>query len=102
VFCDKDDTLLVGYMETNTPSRKALLCISPRTEAATGLLTLRQAFKNNFVYSRQFCSSQSSHYATEVLKYLTNSPDLAPSDYYLYPILKKHLKGRKFLSTEEA
>jgi hypothetical protein len=23
-------------------------------------------------------------------------------DYYLFPNLKKHLKGRKFLSTEEA
>jgi hypothetical protein len=24
------------------------------------------------------------------------SPDVAPSDYYLFPNLKKHLKGRKF------
>jgi hypothetical protein len=26
---------------------------------------------------------------------------LALSDYYLFPNLKKHLKGRKFLSIEE-
>jgi histone-lysine N-methyltransferase SETMAR len=32
----------------------------------------------------------------EVLKHLTYSPNLAPSDYYLFPNLKKHLKGRKF------
>jgi histone-lysine N-methyltransferase SETMAR len=34
----------------------------------------------------------------EVLKYLAYSPDLAPWDYYLFP----NLKGRKFLSIEEA
>jgi len=27
-----------------------------------------------------------------------NSPDLAPSDYHLFPGLKKQLKGRQFLS----
>jgi hypothetical protein len=27
---------------------------------------------------------------------------LAPCDYYLFPNLKKHLKGRKFSSIEEA
>jgi hypothetical protein len=27
---------------------------------------------------------------------------LAPSDYCLFPSLKKHLKGRKFSNTEEA
>jgi hypothetical protein len=34
----------------------------------------------------------------EILKHLAYSPDLASSDYYLFP----NLKGRKFSSTEEA
>jgi hypothetical protein len=38
----------------------------------------------------------------EALKHPAYSPDLAPSDYYLFPNLKKHLKGRKFLSIKEA
>jgi hypothetical protein len=38
----------------------------------------------------------------EVLKLPAYSHDLALSDYYLFPNLKKHLKGRKFSSTEEA
>jgi histone-lysine N-methyltransferase SETMAR len=38
----------------------------------------------------------------EVLKHSAYSPDLAPSDYYPFPNLKKHLKGRKFSSIEEA
>jgi histone-lysine N-methyltransferase SETMAR len=38
----------------------------------------------------------------EILKHPAYSPDLAPSDYYLFPNLKERLKGRKFSSTEEA
>ena len=29
------------------------------------------------------------------------SPDLAPSDYYLFPNMKKWLAGRRFYSNEE-
>ena len=54
----------------------------------------------------------SSHIAGETMAKLTSlgfqvmphqpySPDLAPSDYYLFPKLKKHLKGR-FWSVLEA
>jgi histone-lysine N-methyltransferase SETMAR len=28
------------------------------------------------------------------------SPDLAPTDYYRFPKLKKHLRGRRFSSDE--
>jgi hypothetical protein len=38
----------------------------------------------------------------EVLKHPACSPDLASSDYCLFPNLKKHLKGQKFSSIEEA
>jgi hypothetical protein len=37
---------------------------------------------------------------TEVLKRPAYLPNLAPSDYFLLPNLKIHLKGRKFMSTE--
>jgi hypothetical protein len=38
----------------------------------------------------------------EVLKHNAYSPDLAPSDYRLFPNMKKDLNGTKFLSTEDA
>jgi histone-lysine N-methyltransferase SETMAR len=38
----------------------------------------------------------------EVLKHPAYPPDLAPTDYCLFPNLKKHLKGRKFSSIGEA
>jgi hypothetical protein len=37
-----------------------------------------------------------------VLKHSAYSLDLVPLNHNLFPNLKKHLKGRKFSSTEEA
>jgi hypothetical protein len=37
----------------------------------------------------------------EVLKHTAYSPDFVSSDYYLFPNLKKHLKGRKFSSIDK-
>jgi hypothetical protein len=38
----------------------------------------------------------------EVLKHPAYSPDLAPSAYHLFPNLKKHLRGLKFFTTNDA
>jgi hypothetical protein len=61
---------------------------------------VEQAFESILVSSTQCCSSQGGHY--EVLKHQAYSTDLSPSDCYLFPNIKKHLKGRKFPSIEEA
>jgi [histone H3]-lysine36 N-dimethyltransferase SETMAR len=37
----------------------------------------------------------------ELLPHQAYSPDLAPSDFQLFPNLKKHLGGQKFSSNEE-
>ena len=37
----------------------------------------------------------------ELIPHPTNSPDLAPSDYFLFPNLKKYIRGRHFRSNEE-
>jgi len=37
----------------------------------------------------------------QYLDHSPSSPDLAPSDYHLFPGLKKQLKGRNFSSEEE-
>ncbi|CAK9816389.1 Mariner Mos1 transposase [Anthophora quadrimaculata] len=37
----------------------------------------------------------------QILPHPPYSPDLAPSDYYLFPNMKKWLAGKKFLSNEE-
>ena len=40
-------------------------------------------------------------YGWEIIDHLPYSPDLAPSDYHLFPNLKNYLGGRKFLNDEE-
>lgn len=37
----------------------------------------------------------------ELLEHPPYSPDLAPSDFYLFPRLKEHLRGKKFLNDNE-
>ena len=37
----------------------------------------------------------------ELIPHPTYSPDLAPSDYFLFPNLKKDIRGRHFWSNEE-
>ena len=37
----------------------------------------------------------------EVIPHPAYSPDLAPSDYFLFPNLKKDIRGRHFRSNEE-
>ncbi|CAK9827603.1 Mariner Mos1 transposase [Anthophora retusa] len=37
----------------------------------------------------------------QILPHPPYSPDLAPSDYYLFPNMKKRLAGKIFLSNEE-
>ena len=38
----------------------------------------------------------------ELLDHPSYSPDLAPSDFYLFPNLKKFLAGKRFTYNEEA
>lgn len=37
----------------------------------------------------------------QVLEHPAYSPDLAPCDYYLFPNLKKHLRGKRFMDDSE-
>ena len=37
----------------------------------------------------------------DILDHPPYSPDLAPSDYHLFPALKEHLSGQRFVNDEE-
>jgi len=37
----------------------------------------------------------------ELLPHPPYSPDLAPSDFYLFPLLKEHLRGRQYASDND-
>jgi len=47
------------------------------------------------------CSSFLAKHSTAQLQQLPYSPDLAPCDFFLFPRLKKVLKGHQFEATED-
>ena len=49
----------------------------------------------------QNCKDAVEKNGYELILYHTYSPDLAPSDYFLFPNLKKDIRGRHFRSNEE-
>jgi hypothetical protein len=84
---------------------KVLRCTSWQTELASGLQMSRQLSKRILFLQDNVAPNKADNLAdlhSEVLKHPTYSPDLAPSDCCLFPNITKHLKGRKFSSTEEA
>lgn len=52
-------------------------------------------------HSSRIVASKIKDLHFELIPHAPYSPDLAPSDYHLFPNLKKHLAGHKFSSNEE-
>ncbi|UYV76456.1 hypothetical protein LAZ67_14000438 [Cordylochernes scorpioides] len=53
------------------------------------------------IQTSQICQRMKIIYGFEVLEHPAYSPDLAPSDYFLFGLLKKELKGKRFDSDED-
>jgi histone-lysine N-methyltransferase SETMAR len=69
-----------------------------RGKLAKGVLFLQ----DNAPAPKSFIALQKLHeIGFELIDHPPYSPDLAPSDYYLFPKLKKHLKGAKFSTNNE-
>jgi histone-lysine N-methyltransferase SETMAR len=106
VFWDKDGILLVDYLEKRAKYYVALLdklkeqlVSKHRDKLSKGISFLQDsAAPHKLAITHQ--KSTDLHY--EIQKHPDYPPDLAPSDYYLFPSPKKHLKGREFSTTEEA
>jgi transposase len=110
VFWDRDGILLVDYLEKDA-TITAKYCVALLNKLKQQLVSKRRGKLPKEILFLQ--DNTSPHKAAitrqkladihfEVLKHPACSPDLVPSDCYLFPNLKKHLKGRKFWSTEEA
>jgi hypothetical protein len=97
-FWDKDGFFRLPGKGCNLHGN-VLRCTSFQSETATGLQTSRQAIERNLVSSHGTRNWQIS-----TLKFWNTQPThlIGTSDNYIFSNLKKHLKGRKFSSTEEA
>lgn len=109
VFWDRKGVLLVDFLPAGTTVNADRYCET--------LKKLRRAIQNR---RREMLRKGVSilhdnarpHVARQTVDLLQNfgwnvithppySPDLAPSDYHLFPKLKEHLSGRRFCSDDE-
>ncbi len=58
-------------------------------------------YDNNTPHMSQVTEKKIEDLLWEVFMHLANSPDLAPSDYHLFPALKKFLGKEQFANEEE-
>lgn len=109
VFWDRNGVLLVDFMPKGTTINSESYCET--------LKKLRRAIQNkrrgrltkgvclHHDNARPHVSHQTTTllngFGWDIINHPPYSPDVAPSDYHLFPALKKHLGGRKFKSDEE-
>lgn len=65
------------------------------------MLTEDQNSKELIFHLNFFAAMQMKRKGGDIITHPLYSPDLAPSDYHLFPKLKEHLAGRRFISDEE-
>lgn len=104
IFWDAKGVILIDYLESGqsiTGEYYATVIRNLREailEKRRGLLTrgVLLLHDNAPVHKSRVAQAAIRDCGFEQLNHPPYSPDLAPSDYYLFPNLKKHLKGRKF------
>jgi len=110
VFWDSEGVVLVDYLEqqkTVTGPYYVDVLKKLRTQLAKkrpGKLHRGILFHhdNAPAHSSRLTKQILREFRWELLPHPPYSPDLAPSDFFLFPKLKEHLKGVRFTSTEEA
>jgi histone-lysine N-methyltransferase SETMAR len=109
VFWDAEGVVLVDYLERGasiTGNYYAQLIGKLRQaikDKRRGKLRRRVLFHqdNAPVHKSSVAMAAIRDAGFEVLEHPPYSPDLAPSDFYLFPKLKEHLRGQKFSSNQD-
>lgn len=109
VFWDSKGILLIEYMKKgetiNAACYASTLCIlkeaikeKRRGKLTAGVLLLHD---NAPVHTARIAKAAVRDCGFEEINHPPYSPDLAPSDYFLFPNLKKDLRGKRFSDDEE-
>lgn len=109
IFWDSEGLLLVDFLQhgmTITGQYYADLLVKLREaikekrrgKITKGVLLLQD---NAPVHKSRVAMEKAKSLGFELLPHPPYSPDLAPSDFYLFPNMKKHLRGRVFSSDDE-
>lgn len=109
VFWDSKGVIFVDYLPKGETINSGYYCNLLRKlreeikEKRPGMLRKRILFHqdNARVHTSAETMAVIHECGYELLPHPPYSPDLAPSDYHLFPHLKKHLGGSKFSTREE-
>ncbi|UYV64686.1 hypothetical protein LAZ67_3001662 [Cordylochernes scorpioides] len=108
-FWDCKGVLLVDYLPPNTTVNAARYCeVLTKLRAAIkrkrpGLLSRKVLLVHDNARPHAARTTQTllESFKLEIFIHPPYSPDLAPSDFYLFPALKLHLGGRHFANDDE-
>lgn len=109
VFWDSKGILLIEYKNKGVSITAASYAITLRNlkeaikEKRRGKLTagVLLLHDNAPVHTARVAKAAARACGFEEINHPPYSPDLAPSDYYLFPNLKKDLRGKRFFDDEE-
>lgn len=97
-YLPKGQTITGNYYAEELRRLREAIKEKRRGKLTRGVLLLQD---NAPAHTSQVAVTSASHCGFELLPHPPYSPDLAPSDYYLFPKLKLELKGHRFGSNEE-
>ena len=109
VFWDRDGVIMIDYLEKGSTVNgqyyaselrrlREEIKKKRRGKLAKGVYLLQD---NAPAHTSQVAMAAAEECGFRVLPHPPYSPDLAPSDYFLFPKLKESLRGRKFTSDNE-
>ena len=109
VFWDRNGVLLVDFMETGTTINAERYCETLRKlrraiqNRRRGMLSKGVSIlhDNARPHAARQTVAQLQQFGWNIITHPPYSPDLAPSDYHLFPKLKEHLSGKRFNNDDE-
>ncbi|CAK1593061.1 unnamed protein product [Parnassius mnemosyne] len=109
VFWDSKGVIMIDYLERGQNINSDYYCTLLRRlreeikEKRRGMLRRKVLFHqdNARVHTSVQSMAEIHNCGFELLPHPPYSPDLAPSDFFLFPNLKKHLGGQRFSTNDE-
>lgn len=110
VFCDRQRVLLVDFMPRNTTINADAYCATLRRlrqaiqnrrrgKLSRGIVLIHDNARPHTARQTQTLLHDAFHWDT--FDHPPYSPDLAPSDFYLFSKMKEHLAGKRFTDDED-
>ena len=97
-YLSKGSTVTGAYYANELRELREALKSKWRGKLRCGVLLLRD---NAPAHTAGVATSVAAECGYELLPHPPYSPDLAPSDFYLFPLLKEHLRGRQYASDND-